>query len=84
MALDSERFTTAGSKLLGIRDGAGRLLSSAAERCQTSAQAVSSRLGLNSVSAPEPVAKVVTKLGKGSRALGRDPDVAPQREVHGG
>ena len=65
MALDSERFTTAGSKLLGIRDGAGRLLSSAAERCQTSVQPISSRLGLNSVSAPEPVTRVTTKLGKG-------------------
>ncbi len=65
MALDSERFTTAGSKLLGILDGAGRLLSSAAERCQISAQAVTSRLGLNDVNTPEPVTRVASKFSKG-------------------
>ena len=65
MALDSERFTTTGSKLLGLREGAGRLLSQAAERCQTSAQAVGSRLRLNDVSTPEPVTRVASKFGKG-------------------
>lgn len=65
MALDSDRFTTAGSKLLGIREGAGRLASQVAERCQTSAQAVGSRLRLNDVSTPEPVTRVASKFGKG-------------------
>ncbi len=74
MALDSERFTTAGSKLLGIRDSAGRLLSTAADRCHTSAKAVSDRLGLNEISAPEPVARVAAKFGK--KGLWREAIVA--------
>ena len=74
MALDSERFTTAGSKLLGIRDIAGRLLATAADRCHASAKAVSDWLGLNEISAPEPVARVAAKFGK--KGLWREAIVA--------
>ena len=74
MALDSERFTTAGSKLLGIRDIAGRRLATAADRCHASAKAVSDWLGLNEISAPEPVARVAAKFGK--KGLWREAIVA--------
>lgn len=57
MALDTERFTAAGNKLLELRDQALRLISQLPDRT-----------GLNRIPVPGPVARVAKSFGKGGAA----------------